>query len=694
MERINFTQATEMMLGWYHDIRVDHLENEELLCEVSMRAIVIRDDPTLSRRRRSLREHLKAEKEQKMIIEAVLGENKMEEISLCEKMFLEISETVKQNDRTVRAKCKTRLLHYAHRAYQLLKCKDITVQETEFLKCLFVDIVVVLAKEFYTEKLNTANFQHEIDNEQALINLFAANQEVLGPSGVPSNNVRVDSGPCNQPQNSSQELAQQQCRLSNLCAEDKAYVESLHARIKELESAQVLTTTLPTSSAQASVFDSSRPMVYPTRTIDSNAPINSDRQQNPHSVSFADQPQTMQSNSYKNVPYFPSTPQSLLQMPTVASNTFTPNPQIFSQSWFNYNAPTASQPTTTPHSNRQPTQSQLPQMPIPYSPYPTFYPVQQPNPSRHTLPVSQWKINKYDGTDQGLKLNEFLEIVQTFSLAEHVSDVELFESAVHLFTGPALKWYMTMRSTGRFLNWEHLVLELKRTFMHPDLDALIKMKIYQRRQQRNESFHEFYYEMERLFRTMCVQIPEHEKVQILLQNIRIDYRKQLTFLPITDLPTLIAAGQKIDSLNFSAYNKVFGIEKSVNTVSQTKPKKALVDNLPHQSTASPPVQPHPQKSSRPPHSPNPPKNASHAPVRNQPQQRARSTLENLIDTYQPPPDNTCYNCGIYDHSLRECSMPRAVLCENCGFRGYPFNNCPYCTKNAMSASEKRGSLNR
>lgn len=230
--------------------------------------------------------------------------------------------------------------------------------------------------------------------------------------------------------------------------------------------------------------------------------------------------------------------------------------------------------------------------------------------------------------------------------------------------------------------------------MHPDLDALIKMKIYQRRQQRNESFHEFYYEMERLFRTMCVQIPEHEKVQILLQNIRIDYRKQLTFLPIADLPTLIAAGQKIDSLNFSAYNKVFGVEKSVNAVSQTKPKKSSTESQPHQSTASPPVHPNPQRSSRSSHSPNPPKNLSQAPVRNQPQQRVRSTLEHLINSHQPPPENTCYNCGVYGHSLRECRMPRAVLCENCGFRGYPFNNCPYCTKNAMSASEKRGSLTR
>lgn len=85
MAGTNVTQAIEMILGWYHDIRVDHLENEELLCELSMRAIVIRDDPSFSRRRRSLREHLKLEKAEKRFLEAVVGENKVEEISVCEK---------------------------------------------------------------------------------------------------------------------------------------------------------------------------------------------------------------------------------------------------------------------------------------------------------------------------------------------------------------------------------------------------------------------------------------------------------------------------------------------------------------------------------------------------------------------------------------------------------------------------------
>lgn len=693
--RPDFSQAAEMLLGWYHDIRVDHLEKDELLCEVSMRGIVIREDPSFSRRRRSLRESLKVEKESNQYIEAVIQGSMADHMKICENKFLEISDTAKQKDRVVRAKCKTRLLHYGHRIFQLLKQDNITVEESIFLKKLFIDLVEFLLSEF-SQNSNGSGSQQEVDHVEELINLFTINPPSIDNLGTANKSVTVQTDSNSLPQNSQEGL--QQGRIVNLCAEDKAFVGSLQARIDELEIQLAALTNPPSTGFQAPILDSSRPTVPPTPTVESNLTAHSNQRSNinQRSVTFLDQPQIFQANPTQNVPTFLPTPQPIFQMPSVPSRNPS-NPPFCSEPWKNPSVLNAAPQAAQTHQFPQPTHSNVPQIPIPYSPFPTSQSVQLPiNQLRRTLPVSQWKITKYDGTDQGLKLNEFLELIQTLALAEHVSDVELFESAVHLFMGPALKWYMTMRCTGRLLNWQHLVLELKRTFMHPDLDALIKMKIYQRRQQRAESFHEFYYEMERLFRTMSVQIPDNEKVQILLQNTRIDYKKQLTFLHINDLPTLVAAGQRIDALNFSAYNKVFGVEKAVNVVSQPK-KNPLAGQQNQQPPAHPPSNAQTnnfKKNSQPPqHFQNQGKNASQANPRNQPQQKSRSTLEGLIDSYQPPPANTCYNCGTYGHSIRECRLPRAVLCENCGFRGYPFSNCPYCIKNAMSASEKRGPLN-
>lgn len=292
-----------------------------------------------------------------------------------------------------------------------------------------------------------------------------------------------------------------------------------------------------------------------------------------------------------------------------------------------------------------------------------------------------------------MKLIQFLVMVNAMAVAEHTSEAELFDSAIHLFKGPALQWYMTMRGSGRLANWQHLVLELRRSFMHPDLDTMIKMKVYQRHQARNETFLQYYHGMEELFGTMSVPLPEYEKVQILLQNLRIDYKKQLNFLHIPDLPTLVSAGQKIDAVNFSVYNKVFGPEKSVHAVESSEQNS---NTKKEKNNKQPPKQQHPPNSNNSPPQPtyqnqqgsqtgaNPSRGSSRPP----------STLEDLIESHRPLSNRHCFNCGKFGHRMDQCRLPKGVLCENCGFRGYPSNNCPYCVKNALTASQNRRPLNQ
>lgn len=153
---------------------------------------------------------------------------------------------------------------------------------------------------------------------------------------------------------------------------------------------------------------------------------------------------------------------------------------------------------------------------------------------RHTLPVSKWTIAKYDGEDQGLKLIQFLVMVNAMAIAEHTSDADLFDSDSHIFKGPTLQWYITMRGSDRQANWQHLVLEFRRSFMHHGLDTMIKMKVFQRYQARNETFLQYYHGMKKLLGTMTVPLLEYEKVQILLQNLRTNFKKPLNFFLIED----------------------------------------------------------------------------------------------------------------------------------------------------------------
>lgn len=412
-------------------------------------------------------------------------------------------------------------------------------------------------------------------------------------------------------------------------------------------------------------------------------------------------PSTWHSYLQNNPSIHPQTTNPWLGYPAASSVPFS-NPSFgtsvlnsgqFSNPWLGNPIPSVSQPAY-PWNNPIGTSASTTTA-FPSSSFVPFNPVPSGNQVRHTLPVSKWTIAKYDGEDQGLKLNQFLGMVHAMAVAEHASEAELFDSAIHLFKGPALQWYMTMRATGRLVNWQHLVLELRRTFMHPDLDTLIKMKVYQRQQARHETFLQFYHGMEELFGTMSVPLPEHEKVQILLQNMRIDYKKQLNFIPIADLPTLVSAGQKIDAVNFSVYNKVFGPEKSVNAVEFSEPKKGSSQDNPNK-----PPTPHQQASSRNSKAHTPPTQTNQSRKGSQTgtdtprgSARAPTTLEDLIESHQPLSSRHCFNCGKFGHRMDQCRLPRGVLCENCGFRGYPSNNCPYCVKNALVASQNRRPLN-
>lgn len=336
---------------------------------------------------------------------------------------------------------------------------------------------------------------------------------------------------------------------------------------------------------------------------------------------------------------------------------------------------------------------------MPYIPQPAIDAFPKPY-GRKSLPVSKWKLDKYAGTDQGLKLNEFLHLVSQLALSENVSEPELFDSAFHLFTGPALNWYMSMRSASRLVNWAHLVVELRKTFAHPELDSLVRARIYQRRQQRGETFQDFYYEMESMFRSMINPMNEWERVDVLRRNMRTDYKKALLWKPISSLSELLEADHMIDASNFSLFAKVFGSEKSTNVVSEGKPRRDEQkpsdrfhpnSKFSEKTYSKKEFKQNTSKNEKT-HEPKPQNNSS-KPVGNEPPQEGSSkpsrTLEFLVNGYKPPRTSECLYCRQPNHSVEQCRNYKGLMCLVCGFKGFETQNCPYCKKNGLQTFEKR-----
>lgn len=313
--------------------------------------------------------------------------------------------------------------------------------------------------------------------------------------------------------------------------------------------------------------------------------------------------------------------------------------------------------------------------------------------SRKVIPVSQWKIHKYKADDQGLGMNEFLENVMQLALSEHVSDEDLFDSAIHLFDGPALSWYTAMRSHGRLRDWNHLVQELKKAFRHPDLDAVLRVKIYQYRQQRHETFQQYYLHMEKLFRSMSVPMSETDKLEVLKMNLRFDYRKLLVGRKITSLQSLVNLGHDLDAADSSAFARVFGNPKKEACALSSSEKGSPQTTRVFTNKQTQPGKPNPF----PKHDKNPKANSTpkskkvdsnsiqHDQVKVTGDQlaskrRPTDSFSKIVNNYRPPPHGECFNCRD-DHNTGECPFPRRLFCQICAFPGVEYKNCPFCSKN-------------
>lgn len=215
---------------------------------------------------------------------------------------------------------------------------------------------------------------------------------------------------------------------------------------------------------------------------------------------------------------------------------------------------------------------------------------------------------------------------------------------------------------------------------------------------------------------MQSQLPELEKVQILHQNMRADYNRQLTFVSKPNLNTLVNAARMLDAHSFPAYNKVFGLEKTVHAVNNTNQNNKKKQKDPADETVNAVVQParQPQNQNNRNQQRTSTSTSQQQQQDNQQQQQAgpsginsqrypgnqagqprsllrpQVTLEDLLNAHAPPPDNTCYNCGRAGHHFVMCREPRGLFCGHCGLR-FPAEYCPFCIKNANAANQNRRS---
>lgn len=242
-------------------------------------------------------------------------------------------------------------------------------------------------------------------------------------------------------------------------------------------------------------------------------------------------------------------------------------------------------------------------------------------PGIKAVPVYKWRLN-FDGSSNQ-SIGSFLERVEEIRRARGVTEQELFQSAVDLFTGQALIWF---RSTaGRVKTWHELCKEMCIVFRSPDYDFRLQHEIFNRIQGDQETIDMFIAAMEGLYGRLSSRAPESTRLMQILNNLHPTLQDRLALCDITSIEDLRRMGRKAEAGRFRA---AFPRSHS-RSVGALEPDLAYAE--PQRRRAAP-----------------------------QPQIASVREVDGQRGTVN------CWNCGATGHRHHLCKEAKKKFCYGCG----------------------------
>lgn len=253
----------------------------------------------------------------------------------------------------------------------------------------------------------------------------------------------------------------------------------------------------------------------------------------------------------------------------------------------------------------------------------------QPGPS---VPVYKWGLTF--SNLHGESIGAFLQRVEELRRARGVSEAQLFQSAVDLFSGSTLIWY---RSTvGRIKSWGDLCSELKVVFQTPDYDDMLLQEIMNRTQGSEEHIDLFIAALEGLYGRLSTPVPEHLRLRQILKNLNPWLQDKLCMFDVTSIEQLRQMGRKAELGRLrTTYNKP-----------PPKPTSVMEPDLAYTQSG-------PRR------------------------MNVHSSL-NAMDTRRPKEDIKCWNCDEKGHPHFKCTKTKKQFCFGCGKADVIKSKCPNC----------------
>jgi hypothetical protein len=276
---------------------------------------------------------------------------------------------------------------------------------------------------------------------------------------------------------------------------------------------------------------------------------------------------------------------------------------------------------------------------------PEVAPTAVPGPSSFTSPVVVQCNNNIDRSISRLNLKfNGLTCVRSFLLrlgelceTRSIADETVLQGAAELFTGPALTWFRSVRTSITSMSaLKHLLIE---EFSPFDFDDRLLAEIRARTQGAIESITIYIAIMINYFNLLTVPLSETEQIKIIRYNLRPNFVSALALEDITSISDLKRKGKILEYSFFRAASLVEPARPNAST---------LAPDLAYKGSA-------PKK----------------------------------VEVVDAEP-KFCARCRVNGHSVSSCKS-KNIVCFGCGTKGFIRPRCPNCNpkkKELGSSSSK------
>ncbi|XP_061706899.1 uncharacterized protein LOC133517587 [Cydia pomonella] len=280
-------------------------------------------------------------------------------------------------------------------------------------------------------------------------------------------------------------------------------------------------------------------------------------------------------------------------------------------------------------------------------------------------------------------VRSFIRSASDFIKARSLSSGKVLSYATEIFTDDALHWFRSIRDNVD--SWEDLCVRLKEAFSTPNYDYRFRDEIRARTQGPRENITVYLSIMSGMFSQLDKPLPEEEKLQILLHNIRPCYANVLTSCPeiknVGELQTVCKNYENVQS-RMAQYRE---------------PPKATSETLApdfaysHASTSTNTTnKPFLQRQTYQKNYEFKPRFATYANKQNTAGNIPVDAVAAATPVYAVNVRTKfCPRCRVDTHSLRNCTAERVIVCFRCGHPGVKFHDCPDCQKHLSSTTQEQ-----